>query len=98
MAIDILKLATAGVVAECDESNEQRTLPALVEGRAREAGVATVHRALHAGAERADALPREYALLDGDALDSRIAAARAKLGTRLVILGHHYQRDEVIQK
>jgi quinolinate synthase len=27
----------------------------------------------------------------------RIAAARAALGERLVILGHHYQRDEVIQ-
>ena len=27
----------------------------------------------------------------------RIAAARAALGDRLVILGHHYQRDEVIK-
>ena len=27
----------------------------------------------------------------------RIAAARATLGNRLVILGHHYQRDEVIR-
>ena len=27
----------------------------------------------------------------------RIAAARATLGDRLVILGHHYQRDEVIR-
>jgi quinolinate synthase len=31
----------------------------------------------------------------GDGL--RIAAARAALGDRLVILGHHYQRDEVIR-
>jgi quinolinate synthase len=30
-------------------------------------------------------------------LDRRIAAARAALGERLVILGHHYQRDEIIQ-
>ncbi|MPZ19335.1 MAG: quinolinate synthase NadA [Luteitalea sp.] len=30
-------------------------------------------------------------------MDSRIAAARAALGDRLVILGHHYQRDEVIK-
>ena len=28
---------------------------------------------------------------------TRIAAARATLGDRLVILGHHYQRDEVIR-
>jgi quinolinate synthase len=31
-----------------------------------------------------------------DELRERIAAARAKLGRRLLILGHHYQRDEVI--
>ncbi len=30
-------------------------------------------------------------------MDARIAAARAKLGRNAVILGHHYQRDEVIR-
>jgi quinolinate synthase len=30
-------------------------------------------------------------------MDARIAAAKAALGSRLVILGHHYQRDEVIK-
>jgi quinolinate synthase len=30
-------------------------------------------------------------------MDARIAAARRKLGTDALILGHHYQRDEVIQ-
>jgi quinolinate synthase len=30
-------------------------------------------------------------------MDRRIAAAKAALGSRLVILGHHYQRDEVIR-
>ena len=30
-------------------------------------------------------------------MDARIAAAKATLGERLVILGHHYQRDEVIK-
>ena len=30
-------------------------------------------------------------------LDERIAAARAKLGATTVILGHHYQRDEVVR-
>jgi quinolinate synthase len=29
-------------------------------------------------------------------MDARIAAARAKLGADVVLLGHHYQRDEVI--
>jgi quinolinate synthase len=30
-------------------------------------------------------------------MDARIAAAKTTLGDRLVILGHHYQRDEVIK-
>ena len=30
-------------------------------------------------------------------MDARIAAAKEALGERLVILGHHYQRDEVIK-
>ena len=42
-------------------------------------------------------LPREYIGLNPDVLHARIAAAREKLGDRLVILGHHYQRDEIIQ-
>ncbi len=42
-------------------------------------------------------LPREYIGLNPDDLHARIAAARDKLGDRLVILGHHYQRDEIIQ-
>ena len=42
-------------------------------------------------------LPEKYLGLSDAEMDARIAAARAKLGTRLVILGHHYQRDEVIK-
>jgi quinolinate synthase len=43
------------------------------------------------------ALPEKYVGLSDDEMDARIAAARARLGRRLVILGHHYQRDEVIK-
>ena len=38
-----------------------------------------------------------YLVLPDDTMDARIAAAREKLGTDAVILGHHYQRDEVIR-
>ena len=41
-------------------------------------------------------LPEKYLGLSDEELSLRIAAARAALGPRLVILGHHYQRDEVI--
>src|SRR4051812_24964095 len=42
-------------------------------------------------------LPDKYLGLADDEMDARIAAAKKKLGRRLVILGHHYQRDEVIK-
>ena len=42
-------------------------------------------------------LPERYLRLSDDELDARIAAAKATLGERCVILGHHYQRDEVIR-
>jgi quinolinate synthase len=42
-------------------------------------------------------LPERYLGLSDEDMDRRIAAARATLGHRLVILGHHYQRDEVIK-
>ena len=38
-----------------------------------------------------------YTLLDDDDCESRILRAREALGERLVILGHHYQRDEVFR-
>ena len=41
-------------------------------------------------------LSDEYLHLAPDETQDRIRAARAALGSRLVILGHHYQRDEVI--
>jgi quinolinate synthase len=42
-------------------------------------------------------LPERYLGLSDEEMAARIAAARRELGDRLVILGHHYQRDEVIR-
>ncbi len=42
-------------------------------------------------------LPEIFLRLSDDEMDARIAAAKETLGDRLVILGHHYQRDEVIK-
>ena len=38
-----------------------------------------------------------YLSLPDHSMDERIAAARARLGTDVLLLGHHYQRDEVIR-
>jgi quinolinate synthase len=42
-------------------------------------------------------LPDRYTLATPDELEAWIADAKATLGQRLLILGHHYQRDEVIK-
>lgn len=42
-------------------------------------------------------LPPEFVDLSPEETASRIEAAKRALGERLVILGHHYQRDEIIQ-
>jgi quinolinate synthase len=38
-----------------------------------------------------------YLALPDHTMDARIAEARAKLGATTILLGHHYQRDEVIR-
>ncbi len=42
-------------------------------------------------------IPADYLRLDSGEITARIAAARQALGTRCVVLGHHYQREDVIQ-
>ena len=47
--------------------------------------------------ERGVDCPGELPLPSDPSLVARAAAAKAALGDRLFVLGHHYQRDEVIQ-
>ena len=42
-------------------------------------------------------LPERYLGLSDAEMEARITAARKTLGSRVVILGHHYQRDEVFK-
>ncbi|MBX7159926.1 MAG: quinolinate synthase NadA [Acidimicrobiia bacterium] len=42
-------------------------------------------------------LPAEYTSATDAELASRIAAAKDRLGSRLLVLGHHYQREEVFR-
>ncbi|MBM3139427.1 MAG: quinolinate synthase NadA [Chloroflexi bacterium] len=43
------------------------------------------------------AIPEEYWGLDADELTRRIRTARATLAENVVVLGHHYQREDIIQ-
>ncbi|MDF1478887.1 quinolinate synthase NadA [Leifsonia sp. H3M29-4] len=49
------------------------------------------------GAPRQGALPVEYQRATNEELHERIRAAKRMLGDRVVVLGHFYQRDEVVQ-
>jgi quinolinate synthase len=42
-------------------------------------------------------LPTEYTSLSDEETAGRIRDVKARLGSRLVILGHHYQRDQIIE-
>ena len=42
-------------------------------------------------------IPERYRRMPEEDLARRIAVVKASLGSRLVILGHHYQRDEIIR-
>lgn len=49
------------------------------------------------GSPRQGELPAEYRDASADDLDARIRAAKATLGDRVVVLGHFYQREEVVR-
>jgi len=42
-------------------------------------------------------IPEDYYPLASEELEERITASKRRLGSSLLILGHHYQRDEVIR-
>jgi quinolinate synthase len=49
------------------------------------------------GAPRQGELPAAYREASDEELDARIRAAKATLGDRVVVLGHFYQREEVVR-
>ena len=49
------------------------------------------------GSPRQGALPEEYKTATDEELRQRIIAAKTTLGDQVVILGHFYQRDEIVE-
>jgi len=49
------------------------------------------------GSPRQGELPVEYREASPEELDARVRAAKEKLGARVMILGHFYQREEVVR-
>ena len=49
------------------------------------------------GAPAQPVIPEEYQHASAEELDRRITAAKQTLGERVVVLGHFYQRDEIVK-
>jgi quinolinate synthase len=62
-----------------------------------ETGAWVGHISHAAGAQLQVPLPQRYLDLNAEELEVAIARAKEVLGSRLVILGHHYQRADVIR-
>jgi len=58
---------------------------------------ASIGDVIPTGAPRQGELPREYREADDAELAERIRAAKRTLGDRVVVLGHFYQRDEIVE-
>ncbi len=58
---------------------------------------ASAHDLIASDAPRQGVLPSEYRSAGAEELDLRIRAAKHALGERVVILGHFYQRDEIVK-
>ncbi len=87
---------TEAIVIETDFVPE--ILPPNLPDEACETDIATIPLASEPHlANWQPEIPQEYLRLSSDELRERIRAARAKLGERLLILGHHYQRDDIIE-
>lgn len=75
---------------EFDAAEALRGMPAYGPG-------ASSADAAPASAPRQGQLPQEYKDASADELHARIVAAKETLGDRVVVLGHFYQRDEVVE-
>ena len=69
---------------------QQRNYAAGTEGRDINVATAPISEAVSCSLEN-------YLVLPDHSLDERIREAKATLGRECVILGHHYQRDEVVR-
>ena len=55
------------------------------------------HITMQSGAQLQVPLPPKYTAMSADEIVIQIARAKERLGSKLVVLGHHYQREEVIR-
>jgi quinolinate synthase len=97
--VDFPKSSSAGTQKLCSSAlaDPPWKLDANLDSRKGYGPGASIADKQPAGSPHQTILPREYRQASAQELDLRIRAAKQALGERLVILGHYYQRDEVIR-
>ena len=75
------------------QGNSGRTLAKVHK----KGGALTGHITMEHGAQLQAPLPPKYHEMSAEEIAQGIAEAKRTLGSQLVILGHHYQREEVIR-
>src|SRR5215469_14734699 len=78
-------------------TSPSQTMPSPAAGAGRALPLMVLGAGADANSERGVSCPGELPPASDPALVARARAARKALGDRAFILGHHYQRDEVIQ-
>jgi quinolinate synthase len=79
------------------ESDPVTTTPLATQPEPTPLALLLLGRGSDPASERGTLCPGDLPPASDPSLVARAAAAKAALGDRLVVLGHHYQRDEVIQ-
>jgi quinolinate synthase len=93
--IQLIQLGKQGVASVCDPALSED--PWNFDQRLGYGPGASEWDRIPASAPRQGALPDVYRTASAEELDLRIRAAKRALGERVVVLGHFYQRDEVVK-
>lgn len=92
----VRKVSTPSPTSSTICSVSQREAPWQFDAQPYGPGASEHDRPLSA-APRQPLLPSEYRAASLDELTQRIRKVKAQLGERLLVLGHFYQRDEIVQ-
>ncbi|RKQ84000.1 quinolinate synthetase [Mycolicibacterium mucogenicum 261Sha1.1M5] len=90
-----IALRATGKVSSCD--TELASDPWAIDTKPGYGPGASVEDVIPGTAPRQGPLPERYTRASDEQLDEWITAAKAELGDRVRILGHFYQRDEIVK-
>lgn len=95
MTTSRLPLAFPSTIRTCDADLALQTWE--IDARKGYGPGANAHDPIPADAPRQQALPMEYRTLTSDELRTRIRAAKYHVGDRVIVVGHFYQRDDIVE-